>query len=193
MNQRQHMKARCGGNAHPAYPLEISRWGASSCRWHDPSTCKRHNEGHGNRSERNIKHLRGASGWDSESLLGSDLPKQIGLCVCVCVYNRICKSVSMPEQQRGQRDVLRQAWEEVLELEGGGGTDLLVTRWRSFISALSNQTWGHDLTMALWRTPIRPPCTCPTWRSHFLTVHKYPIERRTNEEMLRKVSSWTIA
>lgn len=42
-------------------------------------------------------------------------------------------------------------------------THLLVTRWRSFISALSNQTWGHDLTMALWMIPIKPPWTWPTW------------------------------
>lgn len=42
-------------------------------------------------------------------------------------------------------------------------TYLLVTRWRSFISALSNQTWGHDLTMALWTIPIKPPWTWPTW------------------------------
>lgn len=45
-------------------------------------------------------------------------------------------------------------------------TDLLVTRWRSFISALSNHTWGQDLTMALWRTPIKPPCIWPTWQTH---------------------------
>ena len=36
---------------------------------------------------------------------------------------------------------------------------LLVTAWRSFISDLSNQTWGQDLTMDLWMTPIRPPWT----------------------------------
>lgn len=42
----------------------------------------------------------------------------------------------------------------------------MVTRWRSFISALSNQTWGHDLTMALWMIPIRPPWTWPTWKTH---------------------------
>lgn len=39
---------------------------------------------------------------------------------------------------------------------------LLATRWRSFTSERSNQTWGQALTMALWMTPMRPPCTCPT-------------------------------
>lgn len=42
----------------------------------------------------------------------------------------------------------------------------MVTRWRSFISDLSNQTWGQDLTMALWSTPIRPPWTWPTWQTY---------------------------
>lgn len=33
---------------------------------------------------------------------------------------------------------------------------LLVTACRSFISDLSNQMWGQDLTMDLWMTPISP-------------------------------------
>ena len=40
---------------------------------------------------------------------------------------------------------------------------LLATRWRSFTSERSNQTWGQAFTMALWMTPMRPPCTCPTY------------------------------
>ncbi len=34
---------------------------------------------------------------------------------------------------------------------------LLATAWRSFISDLSNHTWGQDRTIDLWMTPMRPP------------------------------------
>lgn len=43
---------------------------------------------------------------------------------------------------------------------------LCVTRWRSFISALSNQMCGHARTIARWTTPIKPPWTCPTCQSN---------------------------
>lgn len=57
---------------------------------------------------------------------------------------------------------------------------LLVTAWRSFISDLSNQTWGHDLTMDLWRTPIRPPWIWPTCgvQSNDVAASKH-VERET--------------
>lgn len=41
---------------------------------------------------------------------------------------------------------------------------LLATAWRSFISDLSNHTWGQDRTIDLWMTPISPPWTWPTWK-----------------------------
>lgn len=52
---------------------------------------------------------------------------------------------------------------------------LCVTRWRSLISALSNQIWGQDRSMARWRTPIKPPWTCPTCSQKrvCLTVSNY--------------------
>lgn len=67
-----------------------------------------------------------------------------------------------------------QIWKRLGSGEKAGGTTspkirlwvslgyLLATRWRSFTSERSNQTWGQALTMALWMTPMRPPCTCPT-------------------------------
>lgn len=41
---------------------------------------------------------------------------------------------------------------------------LLVTAWRSFISDLSNQTWGQERTIDLCMIPISPPWIWPTWR-----------------------------
>lgn len=79
-----------------------------------------------------------------------------------------CQPLSEPEQPRrqntGQKDKRWQAQEEMSSSKGVTKRlpYLFVTRWRSFISALSNQTWGQDLTMALWTTPIRPPWTWPT-------------------------------
>lgn len=51
---------------------------------------------------------------------------------------------------------------------------LLATKCLSLTSDLSNQMWGEDFTMALWTTPINPPCTCPTCQTgpaHINTSH----------------------
>lgn len=68
---------------------------------------------------------------------------------------------------------------------------LCVTRWRSLISALSNQIWGQDRSMARCTTPIKPPWTCPTClekNSLFTTFHfwnKELIMQRINSSLTK--------
>lgn len=105
---------------------------------------------------------------------GGILSKKICREIYACIYSALyCRKMNWNKCKKIMKNILLQKYQimkkkcVVICFINNKRRSLLlfylcVTRWRSLISALSNQIWGQDRSMARWRTPIKPPWTCPT-------------------------------